>query len=155
MAVDERQGTDSMMPPAICAVIGLFAALRSPWASLVVEALRVLKALDLRDQFDAVMGVDQVNNAKPDPEIYLLAASKLDVPPEECLVIEDSPPEVRAVPAAGMNVVAVAKDLTELGLHTDSGLEHQWVVHDPHVLLEVVQRRIPEHNRAVHHEKEG
>ena len=114
------------------------------------EALHVLRALDLEDQFDVVIGVDQVKNAKPDPEIYLLAASKLDVPPEECLVIEDSPPGVRAGLAAGMNVVAVAHDLTELGLHTDSGLEHRWVVHDPPALLEVVQRRIAEHNRAVH-----
>lgn len=119
------------------------------------EALRVLRALELEDQFDAVIGADQVQKAKPDPEIYLLAASKLDVPPEECLVIEDSPPGVRAGLAAGMNVVAVANDLTELGLHTDSGLEHQWVVHDPHALLDVVQRRIAEHNRAVHHDKES
>ena len=124
-------------------------------SSQTSEALHVLTALDLEDQFDAVIGVDQVKNAKPDPEIYLLAASKLGVPPEECLVIEDSPPGVRAGLAAGMNVVAVANDLTELGLHTDSGLEHQWVVHDPAALLEVVQRRIAEHNRAVHHEKEN
>ena len=124
-------------------------------SSLTLEALRVLRALGLEDQFDAVIGLDQVKKAKPDPEIYLLAASKLDVPPEDCLVIEDSPPGVRAGLAAGMNVVAVANDLTELGLHTISGLEHRWVVHDPPALLEVVAQRIAQHNRAVHHEKDS
>ena len=123
-------------------------------SSLTREAHQVLKALELEDQFDEVIGLDQVKNPKPDPEIYLLAASRLGVPPEECMVIEDSPTGVRAGLAAGMNVIAVANDLTELGLHTDSTLDHRWVVHDPSDLLEVVERRIAEHNRSVHHKNE-
>ena len=79
-------------------------------SSLTWEALGVLRALDLEDQFDAVIGADQVKNAKPDPEIYLLAASEMNVPPEECLVIEDSPTGVQAGLDAGMNVIAVAND---------------------------------------------
>ena len=48
-----------------------------------------------------------VRRGKPDPEGYLLAAGKLGVAPEDCLVIEDSPPGVAAGKAAGMRVVAV------------------------------------------------
>src|SRR5439155_6457342 len=39
--------------------------------------------------FDAVVTGDDVQRKKPDPHIFLLAASRLDVPPQNCLVIED------------------------------------------------------------------
>ena len=87
---------------------------------------------------------------KSDPEIYLLAAQKLDVPSEECLVLEDSPNGVRAAVAAGMNVVAIATPFTIAGIHSSQVLEHAWVVHDPDKLLDVVQDRITEHNRTAH-----
>jgi sugar-phosphatase len=48
-----------------------------------------------------------VRRGKPDPEGYLLGARRLGVEPEDCLVIEDSPPGVAAGKAAGMRVVAV------------------------------------------------
>ncbi len=82
------------------------------------------------------------------PEIYRLAAEKLEVLPEECLVLEDSPNGVRAGVAAGMNVIAVATPFTVAGLHSTQVLEHDWVVHDPEKLLEVVRERIAEHNRT-------
>ncbi len=114
------------------------------------EALHVLRALDLEQSLDLVLSREDVERPKPDPEIYLLAAEKLEVPPEECLVLEDSPNGVRAGVAAGMNVIAVATPFTVAGLHSDQVLEHAWVVHDPEQLLVVVQERIAEHNRTVH-----
>ena len=115
----------------------------------------MLAALDLEDQFDVVIGVDQVQHPKPDPEIYLLAAERLGVPPEECMVIEDSPPGVQAGLAAGMNVVAVATPFTVERLHSAGQIDHQWVVHDSGRLLEVVQDRIREHNRTVHQREQA
>lgn len=50
---------------------------------------------------------DEVERAKPDPEGYLAAAGELEVPPEACVVIEDSPTGVAAAEAAGMRVLAV------------------------------------------------
>jgi sugar-phosphatase len=50
---------------------------------------------------------DDVRRGKPDPEGYLAAARRLDVPPADCVVIEDSPTGVAAGRAAGMRVVAV------------------------------------------------
>ncbi len=118
-------------------------------SSYTAEAEQVLAALGLRNQFDAVVGLDQVQHPKPDPEVYLTASARLGVPPEECMVIEDSPPGIQAALAAGMYAIAVATPFTCAGLHTGS-LEHQWVVHEPEELLAVVERRIQEHNRIVH-----
>ena len=114
------------------------------------EALHVLRALDLEGSLDVVLTREDVQQPKPDPEIYLLAARKLEVSPQECLVLEDSPNGVRAGVAAGMNVVAVATPFTIAGLHSSAVLEHPWVVHDPGSLVEVVKARIAEHNRTAH-----
>ena len=64
------------------------------------EVLHVLRALALEESLDLVLTREDVREPKPDPEIYLLAARKLEVPPEECLVLEDSPNGVRAGVAA-------------------------------------------------------
>ena len=114
------------------------------------EALHVLKALDLESALDVVLTREDVQKPKPYPEIYLLAARKLDVPPEECLVIEDSPNGLRAGVGAGMNVVALATPFTSLQLHSSQVLDHAWMVHDPERLPDLVQERIAEHNRTAH-----
>lgn len=62
--------------------------------------------------FDAVVSGDEVKRAKPDPEIFLKAAKKIDVPPEECYVFEDSFNGIRAAHAANACAVMVI-DLME------------------------------------------
>jgi sugar-phosphatase len=51
---------------------------------------------------------DDVSRGKPDPQVYLLAAERLGVQPEHCLVVEDAPVGVASARAAGMRVIAVA-----------------------------------------------
>ena len=114
------------------------------------EALHVLRSLDIEEFLDEVLTREDVRNPKPDPEIYLLAAQKLEVQPQDCLVLEDSPNGVRAGVAAGMNVIAMATPFTVAGLHSSEVLEHAWMVHEPETLLEVVRDRIAEHNRTAH-----
>ena len=114
------------------------------------EALHVLRSLELEDSLDEVLTSEDVQNPKPDPEIYLLAAQKLEVDPQDCLVLEDSPNGVQAAVAAGMNVIAVATPFTILGLHSSQVLNHAWMVHDPEELLDVVRERIAEHNQEPH-----
>ena len=61
----------------------------------------------LNGYFDHVVTGSDVVNPKPDPSIYLLAASHLGVRPEKCTAIEDSELGVRAAAAAGMSVIQV------------------------------------------------
>ena len=114
------------------------------------EAVHVLRSLDLEGSLDQVLTREDVKQPKPDPEIYLLAASRLEVQPQDCLVLEDSPNGVRAGVAAGMNVIAVATPFTIAGLHSSQVLEHAWVVHEAEKLPDMVRERIAEHNRSAH-----
>lgn len=57
--------------------------------------------------FDCVISGREVAESKPSPQIYLLAAKRLEIGPETCIVIEDSPHGVRAARAAGMRCLAV------------------------------------------------
>ena len=61
-----------------------------------------LKGANIWDRFDAIVCADDVVNSKPDPEIFLKAAKKLSVNPEECIVIEDSKAGIRAAYNAKM-----------------------------------------------------
>jgi beta-phosphoglucomutase-like phosphatase (HAD superfamily) len=89
-----------------------------------------------------------VERGKPDPEIYLLVASELDVPPANCLVIEDSPAGVKAALAAGMHCVAVTTPFTRERIHAGQLLDEGLIVDDPSELPEVV-RRVMEESKLV------
>lgn len=57
--------------------------------------------------FDVVITGDVISKKKPDPQIYLLAAEGLGLPPGRCVVFEDAPVGVKAAKAAGASCVAV------------------------------------------------
>ena len=57
--------------------------------------------------FAAVVSQEDTSKGKPDPEVFLLAAQKLDVPPPHCLVVEDAVAGVQAAKAVGMKCIAV------------------------------------------------
>lgn len=62
---------------------------------------------NILDWFEVVVGGDMVDKGKPNPDIFLKAAELLQLQPEECIVVEDSPAGIRAAVAAGMKVVLV------------------------------------------------
>ena len=66
-----------------------------------------LEVTGLGSYFRALASGDEVEKGKPSPDIFLLAAQKLGIPPSECLVFEDSPNGIRAASAAGMTPVLV------------------------------------------------
>jgi len=66
----------------------------------------------IRELLDVVVARDDVARVKPDPELFLLAARRLEVDPGRCIVFEDSPNGMRAALAAGMRCVAVPNVLT-------------------------------------------
>ncbi|MDG4835709.1 HAD family phosphatase [Micromonospora sp. WMMD967] len=71
-----------------------------------------LDALGLLDRFDVLVCADDYTRAKPDPEAFLLAAEHLGVPPESCLVFEDTDLGIQAATAAGMASVRVPQQRT-------------------------------------------
>ena len=80
----------------------------------------IFKALKLETYFHSTTGGHQVTKGKPHPEIFLTAAQKLEVAPEDCLVFEDTRSGVIAACAAGMQVIGLTtmfdqKTLLELG----------------------------------------
>lgn len=66
-----------------------------------------LEALKMLDRFDALVCAGDYKKSKPDPEAFLLAAQKLGVAPEHCLVFEDTEMGIQAATAAGMASVKV------------------------------------------------
>lgn len=67
------------------------------------------KTVNLNKYFgENIFGISQVNNkAKPNPDIFLYAAQKLNVKPSECIVFEDSSAGFNAAKAAGMKCIAI------------------------------------------------
>ena len=61
--------------------------------------------------FDAVVAAEDTPRAKPSPEPYLLAAKKLGVPAEGCVVVENAPLGVKGAKAAGMKCIAITSTL--------------------------------------------
>ncbi|HZP96795.1 MAG TPA: HAD family hydrolase [Candidatus Limnocylindria bacterium] len=72
-----------------------------------------LERLEFMEGWDAIVCRDDVEHAKPAPDLYLRAAELLGVAPCEAVALEDSPNGVRAAKAAGLFCVAVPNPLTE------------------------------------------
>lgn len=68
----------------------------------------VLECCDIARYFSAIVAGDEVTRCKPDPEIYLTAAAKLGLRPEECVVFEDAEAGIESAKRAGVKVVALA-----------------------------------------------
>ena len=75
--------------------------------------------LPLRHLFETVVGGDETERHKPDPQPLLLAAERLHAEPRECAYVGDSPFDIRAAKAAGMHAIAV----TWGGIHDREKLE--------------------------------
>lgn len=73
----------------------------------------IVKKFKLSKFFQAIIGKQDVNKGKPNPEIFLKASKELKVKPEECLVIEDSEKGIIAAKRAGMICIAVPDSWTK------------------------------------------
>lgn len=78
-------------------------ATNSEW--WVVE--KIFENLGLEEIFDATVTGEETPNKKPFPDAFLLAADKLSLPSEGCLVIGDTEPDVEAAHAAGMKAIII------------------------------------------------
>ena len=120
---------EAMLPGALDTVRSLRAMnTKVAVVSSSQNCVAILKKLGIWRLMDAVVDGSDVLHPEPDPEGYLLAAHKLQVPPENCLVIEDTANGVAAAHAAGMyslsvgeaakdkNAVMRAKDLSQIDI---------------------------------------
>jgi HAD superfamily hydrolase (TIGR01509 family) len=67
-----------------------------------------LQVLGLKDFFASIVSAEDVSHGKPDPEVFLVAASRIDRPPAKCVVFEDALVGIEAAHRGGMKAVAVA-----------------------------------------------
>jgi len=74
----------------------------------------ILDVLDLAGRFDAVVSAEDVQRGKPDPQVFLVAAERVAVPPARCIVVEDAPAGVQAAHRAGMRAIGVRSVHTAL-----------------------------------------
>jgi len=103
---------------------GISLALASSSYADVIEI--ILQKTGLKKYFDVVVDSQLAGASKPDPEIFLLAAQKLGVLPEKCIVIEDSTNGIKAAKAAGMFCIAFAGPGSELQDQSQA----DWIVSD-------------------------
>ncbi|HYX05741.1 MAG TPA: HAD-IA family hydrolase [Bacteroidales bacterium] len=105
-----------------CAGKGLKLAVATSADKVKMEINLKETGLD-HDTFDALLKGEDVENKKPSPEIYLTAANRLQLKPEECLVVEDAVSGVKAAKSAGCKCLAVTTSFQE-----DKLAEADWIV---------------------------
>lgn len=100
-------------PPTIPGAVEAARRIAAIWPTAIASSAHArvidaaLDATGLRSVVQHAVSSDEVADGKPAPDVYLETARRLDVPPERCLVVEDSRNGVLAAKAAGMRVVLV------------------------------------------------
>lgn len=74
------------------------------------NARPILKSLKIYDRFKAIVDGNDVQKAKPDPEVFLIASEKLQMKPADCIVFEDSVAGVEAAKRANMVSVGIGEE---------------------------------------------
>lgn len=103
--------------PGVKAVLAEAQSLNIPMAvasSAVLATIElIVNLLNIREYFHNLSSGQEVAQGKPAPDVFLLAAQRLQVPPAQCLVIEDTFNGVKAAKAAGMKCVAIPCEATK------------------------------------------
>lgn len=87
--------------------VAQFAPVSVASGSIRPNVQRSLAQIGAADLFPVIVTPEDVTNGKPDPEMFLLAAARMGVPPHECLVLEDGALGIEAARRAGMDCVIV------------------------------------------------
>lgn len=96
-----------------------------------MQVERVLKIMNIKNQFKFVITRDEIENAKPHPEIYLRMKNKLGIESEECVVIEDSTAGIKSALSANMNVFAVTNSITRDSVYKSKLLDKKFIIDNP------------------------
>jgi len=74
------------------------------------NARKILQKVGLSEVFEGIVDGNDVSKAKPDPEVFLIAAQKLNIAPTDCIVFEDSVAGVTAANTAGMVSIGIGSE---------------------------------------------
>jgi beta-phosphoglucomutase family hydrolase len=74
----------------------------------------VLSVLRLEKFFDSIVSGGDVTRSKPDPQVFLIAAQRVHVPPANCIVVEDAPAGIESGKRAGMKTIGVLTNQASL-----------------------------------------
>jgi HAD superfamily hydrolase (TIGR01509 family) len=110
---------------------GIASSSDSDWVAYLLDGL------GLRHEFGAVATGHDVEHRKPAPDVYLLAAERLDVDPRRCVALEDSSHGIQAARAAGMRVIAIPNSVSR---HQDLTPADAHVEHFGDVTLDLLRR---------------
>lgn len=106
-----RCPTEASVVPGVVAIIEMLHRLSIPMSiatsSSRCEVDPILSKLDITKYFKGICTVEDIVHPKPDPEIYICAANRLDLEPEQCLAFEDSIAGVTSARSAGCALVTV------------------------------------------------
>lgn len=120
----ETQETDGIR--ALDGAAALLGSIPPHRCAIVTSCTRGLAEVRLRaaglDAPPVLVSFDDIENGKPHPEGYLLAARRLGVAPDRCLVVEDTPAGLAAGRAAGCSTLAVAGTYSSAELDADAVL---------------------------------
>lgn len=135
--------------PLLPGARALLAGLRAAGARQALGSSAPRANLDLildltgtRPYFDAVVSMEDTTRGKPDPQVFLLAAQRLGLPPARCLVLEDAPAGVQAAQAAGMKCVAIRgqrQDAESLRAAGAARVVASWEEVHPQMLLDLLR----------------
>jgi len=104
------------------------------------NARTILDRLEITPFFDVIVDGNLVSKAKPDPEVFVLGAKVLDIPPQTCVVFEDAQAGIEAALQAGMKVIGVGDaNLLRHAHHVIPG----FASFDLEQLLRVLDTRVP------------
>jgi beta-phosphoglucomutase family hydrolase len=84
----------------------------------------VIGGMNLYEHFPVIVGGADVRNGKPDPEIFLRCAEKMNVAVSHCVVFEDTPAGIEAAYRAGMRCVVITTTLTEAQVRALPNVSH-------------------------------
>jgi HAD superfamily hydrolase (TIGR01509 family) len=93
---------------------------RQSWGQAIASAApranveTILDVLHASGCFEAIVSAEDVHCGKPDPEVFLIAATKLGAAPKHCIVVEDAEHGIEAARAAGMKSIGISQNGTHL-----------------------------------------
>jgi beta-phosphoglucomutase len=100
--------TEVLLPGALSALQELRSrGIKTAVASNSRNAVTIIKQVKIEHLLDAIVDGYQIENSKPDPEVFLLAAKKVGVSPAHCLVVEDAITGIESAKRAGMKVLGI------------------------------------------------